>query len=82
MTHLEPDESIQADARRWQYVRDNLAQSHSVKMDGQHSWRFRSLFGATGPTIDEAVDNAIERSAISAEELFRHFRGKDTDEEK
>ena len=82
MTHLEPDQQLIDDARRWRYVRDHLARIRFTDADGDKSYEFGPLYGSTGNTIDEAVDNAIERSAMSAHELFRHFRGKDTDEEK
>ena len=49
---------LRADARRWDYVRGNLAQILSPKMDGQHSYRFRML-RATGCSVDEAVDKEI-----------------------
>lgn len=49
-----------ADAERWRYVRDHLAQMHSPKMNSQHSWRFRPVYRHTGKTVSEAIDKAIE----------------------
>ncbi len=54
---------IEADARRWQYVRDNLAQMNSPKMHGQHTWRFRTPYYFTGNTIASAIDKAILAAA-------------------
>lgn len=46
--------------RRWNHVA-GLAQTMGLKMDGQNSWRFRPLYNGFGPTIEAAVDDAIER---------------------
>ena len=55
---LDEVELLQANASRWAFVRDNLAQMHSPHMNGMHSYRFRPLRGR-GPTVDEAVDNQM-----------------------
>ena len=52
-------ERLRKDAERWSYVA-SLAQSHSLQMDNQHSWRFRQLHYGRGSTIGEAVDMAID----------------------
>ena len=46
--------------RRWNHVA-GLAQTMGLKMDGQNSWRFQPLYHGRGPTIEAAVDDAIER---------------------
>ena len=50
---------IAEESRRWRYVRDELAQMHSPKMNNEHSWRFRPLYHDTGPTVDAAIDKAF-----------------------
>ena len=47
------------DARRYRYIRDALAQMHSPKMNGEHSWRVGFL-RSRGSTFDIAIDRAIE----------------------
>jgi len=72
MTHLEPDETLEADARRWRYVRDHLLHI-STNFDGQKSYSFAPLY-ASGSTIEDAINHAIERDKLTASELFaRHF---------
>jgi hypothetical protein len=51
--------TLQSDAERWRYVRDELSQMHSPHMGGEHSYRFRTL-RTRGPSIDIAVDKAIQ----------------------
>ena len=62
MSRESEQRQLEADAARWRYVRDNLAQMHSPKMDGQHSYRFNSLHGFRGNSVEEAIDKAIEHS--------------------
>jgi len=50
---------IMLDAVRWMFVRGDLAQMHSPKMDGQHSYRFRPL-RCKGTTVDEAIDKEMD----------------------
>jgi len=50
---------IMSDAVRWMFVRGDLAQMHSPKMDGQHSYRFHHL-RCTGSTVDEAIDKQMD----------------------
>tara|TARA_R110000803_G_scaffold193054_2_gene255978 strand:- start:6275 stop:6910 length:636 start_codon:yes stop_codon:yes gene_type:complete len=52
-------ERLRADAARWQFIREHNVQTHSLKMNGQHSYRLTPLYGAVGPTITAAVDMAI-----------------------
>jgi uncharacterized small protein (DUF1192 family) len=56
-------ERLQADARRWRYVRSELAQTLSPKMDGENSYRFRAMY-ATGRTVDDAVDKEIDKMKV------------------
>lgn len=51
--------SVEQDAARWRYVREELAQAMDARMDGTFVWRFRSPRGR-GATIDEVIDNLIE----------------------
>lgn len=68
----EPDETLEADAWCWRYVRDHLLVT-SKNFNGQKSYSFSPLY-ASGATIDEAINNAIDREKITAAELFaRHF---------
>jgi hypothetical protein len=53
-------QQILKDAERWQYVRNNLCQIHSLQMNGEHSWRIRAIY-STGPTIDEAIDKEMNK---------------------
>lgn len=48
-----------SDAERYQFIKEHLAQIHSPKMDGSHSWRFRPLY-YRGPTLDAALDAAMK----------------------
>ncbi len=48
-----------ADVRRWAYVRDCLAQSHSLRMDGTKGWRLRPIYRHRAATVSGAVDLAI-----------------------
>ena len=53
---IDPD--IIADANRWAFVRNNLIRVHSLKMNGNHSYSFRSI-SSTGESIDEAIDKLL-----------------------
>ena len=58
---------LRDDAARWNYIRLACSQIGSAIMSGQHYWRFRQPYGLQGPTIDEAMDNAMrERPKLSA----------------
>lgn len=55
-------ESLREDAARWKFVRDNLAQSRSSRMDGQDFWHFRAPY-ERGASIEEAVDREMKKYA-------------------
>ena len=66
-------EEIGADAARYRFIRDNLAQVHSPKMSGHKSYRFRAPRGE-GHSLDEVVDRLIaeadEHKRIAAQYGF------------
>ena len=46
---------LQIDAQRYAYIRDCLAQSHSLHMDGTKGFRLRSVYGRAS-SFDKLVD--------------------------
>ena len=54
---------LQADARRYAYIRDCLVQSHSHQMDGTATHHIRMIYGRAG-TFDELVDGKIEEAVV------------------
>ncbi len=49
------------DAKRYRFLRDHFAQSHSLQMSGTSSYRLRGGWpNLVGRSFDEAVDNAIK----------------------
>ena len=53
-----PLTDVQKDAARYQYLK-TMARAMSVRIDGNHAWRM-NLVGIFGPSLDEAIDRAIE----------------------
>ena len=58
-------ERLQADARRYAYIRDHLTQSDSLHMDGTRGYRFRTVYG-TAKTFDDLIDGEIAERALTA----------------
>lgn len=67
LTHAErrhggdPDPQLIADAARWRYVRDNLSQAMSLRMDGTAVFHFRSPH-ERGKSVEEVIDQRIKKS--------------------
>lgn len=57
------EQNLERDAARYRYIRDVLAQMRSPKMNGQHSWHVRSIYG-TGQTFDAAIDMTMAERPI------------------
>jgi hypothetical protein len=58
---LASEKQLRADAARYAFLRDVKAQSHSLHMDGQRSYRFRDGWPSLrGLGLDDAVDKAME----------------------
>lgn len=51
-------ERLEADARRYAYIRDCLVQTHSHHMDGTCGYRVRAIYGRAG-TFDKLIDGKI-----------------------
>lgn len=61
---------LQADAKRYVFIRDNQVRTGSHHMDGTCCYGFRSIFGRAG-TFDKLIDAKISESAEYAEERAR-----------
>jgi hypothetical protein len=58
MAERKPLTDEQKDAARYQHIK-GMAQAMSLDINGNHYWRM-SLHGIRGPSLDEAIDRAIE----------------------
>ena len=57
-------DALAADAARYQWVKKQT-RAFSLDMGGQHSWAVTGSFSrAKGPSLDEAIDAAIQEAGV------------------
>jgi hypothetical protein len=52
-------DSIVADALRYRFLRHDFSVA-SLNIDGNHAWAYRRNFSLRGPTLDAAIDAALQ----------------------
>ena len=58
-------DKLEADARRYWFIRGAGGRSHSPHMDGRSCYEVRMMFNGLHCSLDEAIDAALEQTNAS-----------------